>query len=241
MKNTEQMINEFLEQVEKDKVLAAEKINVMEEQRCVLDRERSEISKAIIRFENAGDQDVAQKLTKELSKRVNEISVLDSKIEAYKEMGSSYEAEAEEVFAFAAKELNEDQVQREKKCWEDVGKAKEEVKEAERILDEKKKMLKGREEDLESIKHNKYRVFSWQLPEIMKYMPKKIREFNPNVKVTVPTEIPGGTVYIDNYVEFYGQEELEAQLNYYYQKVLNGNGKESEPKRRSVVDKFLGR
>ncbi len=241
MKNTEKMISEFLEQIEKDKVLATEKLNAMEEQRCVMDRERSEISKAVIRLENEGDQEAVQKLTKELSKRVNEISVLDSKIEAYKEMGNNYEAEAEKVFALAAKEFNEDQVQREEKCREEISKAEIEVKEAKKVLEEKSKILEEKESTFSSVKYDKRRLIESQLPKIMKYMPRKIRELNPNVKVTVPTKVPGGTVYRDNYVEFYGQEGLEAQLSYYYQKVLNGDGKESVPKRKSVVDKILGR
>lgn len=243
MKKTEQMISEFLEQVEKDKVLAAEKLNELQEQREKLDKERSEISKAVIRMENEGDQEAVKKLTKELSNRVNEISVLDSKIEAYKEMGSNYEAEVEKIFASAAKELNEDYPKEEKKHNEEIIAARKEVEEAKKVLMTKEKVLEDKQFLLSSTKSTLKTFLDFSLPQIMSYMPNKIKDLIvPEVESHYETIVEDG-ISKQNFVqdsENYGYG-LEGKLNYYYKVVLNASENRAGTISRSIVDKILGR
>lgn len=243
MKKTEQMINDFLQMVEEDKVLAARKLAEMEEQRHTLDKERSEISKALIREENKGDQDAVQKLNKELAKRVNEISVLDSKIEAYKEMGSNYEAEVEKIFVSAAKELNEDYPKEEKKYNEEIIAARKEVEEAKKVLITKEKVLEDKQFLLSSTKSTLKTFLDFSLPQIMSYMPNKIKDLMvPEVESHYETIVEDG-ISKQKYVqdsENYGYG-LEGKLNYYFKEVLNASENKAGTISRSIVDKILGR
>ena len=266
MKQTQQMINEFLEQVEKDKVLAAEKIKAMEEKRCVLDRERSEISKAVLRFEYEENQEAVQKLTKELSKWVDEISALDRKIEAYKEMGNNYEAEASKIFAFAAKEFNEEYPKVLDKATNEMVKARQEIEDVKALLKKKEEELRVAQQKVSAVQLDMNYVLNDLLEQVLKYTPNEIKELEaplPTVHCETITEdhyYPGVTVTKSNgqqenageisystskqvYVadnENYGYG-MEGKLNYYYKSVLGEAGKKDIPKKKTLVDKILGR
>ena len=230
MKQVEKMIKDFLELVEKDKALAEEKLRGMEQERTILDRDRSEISKAIIRFENSGDTEAVKKLDKELATKVQEIAVLDSKIEAYKEMGVNYESEAERIFECAAKTLVLEVPEAEKEQREAVQKAKDEVKEAEELLKQKEKALADEESKMYGITWQVNRIIDHQLNEIMQYMPEEIKNFR--------TQITG--LQFEHDGKFY-DNSLKGQLEYYYDLKNAGVQKPKEPKKKTIVDKILGR
>jgi len=241
VEKTEQIIHDFLDQVEKDKVLAKEKLGVMEEQKCTLDRERSELSKAIIRFENAGDQEAVQKLNKELVKRVNEISVLDSKIEAYREMGNNYESEAESIFEFAAQEFNVAHRKQLESANLEIKKSREDVEKAKEVLVHAEKALDISLHRQSTLKANARYIVNDRLKAVMQYMPKEIKEM----------DIPKGTGHYENvegenliskqvYVvdtEGFG-DGIEGMLNYYYKTKC---GKVVKQGKKALADIILGR
>lgn len=265
MKNTEKMISEFLEQIEKDKVLAAEKLNAMEEQRCVLDRERSEISKAVIRCEVAEDREAVKKLNKELLVRVNEIATLDSKIEAYKEMGTTYEAEAMRVFEVATKEYVEEHPKELDKVRNEVTSARKALEDASKLAETKQKELTAAEQKLSGTKAYAKYIIDNRLKEVLKYASSEIQALEaPEPKshyeqVTEPVVLTGITVthngnvkeveaprtvmnvkevlVEDNINYGYG---MDGKLNYYYHEVMKGAVVDKE-KKKSLVDKILGR
>lgn len=265
MQKTKQMIEDFLQQVEQDKALAAEKMKELEEKRVELDAERSEISKAVIRMEHEGKQEAVNKLTKELANRVSEISVLDSKIEAYKEMGNSYEAEAEKVFVVAAKEYNEEYPKTLEQANNKLIKAREELENAKELVRKQENVLSAAESEVSHVKANMRYVLEDRLKEIEKYLPKKINILEvPEAKGHYETETteqyyPGmlvgsnmneekdrvgaktyGTtnqVYVED-TENYG-EGIEGKLTYYYKEVIPKQ--DAAPRKKSLVDKILGR
>lgn len=264
MEKTKQMINDFLEQVEKDKILAVEKLTQLNEQRVVLDRERSEISKAVIRFENEGDQEGVNKLSKELSKRVTEISVLDSKIEAYGEMGNSYEAEAEKVFACAAKEYNEDYPKLLEKEREKKSKASIAVEKAEKELQKCRDLYDSLDSNIRSIEHSAKNVIDYQMKEIEKYLPKELEDLESpkptghheeKIEETYYSGIRVGNekdlknnppightlkratqVYVED-SENYG-DGMEGKLTYYYKQIMSHD---PAAKKKTFIDTLLGR
>ena len=239
MKKTEKMINEFLEQVEKDRVLAVEKLTELKKERNEVNVERSEISKAILRFEHEGDLESAKKLTAELTTRVNKIGVLDSKIEAYDEMGNVYESEAEKVFACAAQELNEDYQKSLAQANDNLLKARNAVKEAEALVTKLKAELEVANFNKDSLVRHKQYIVTDRLKEILKYLPPKIKNNDPNIENIVAEKNGCATTFRKEYTEYYG-EGIEAQLNYYYQKGVSEAQKETT-KKKSLVDRILGR
>lgn len=230
MKQVEKMIKDFLELVEKDKALAEEKLKGMEQERTILDRDRSEISKAIIRFENDGDVEAVKKLDKELATKVQEIAVLDSKIEAYKEMGVNYESEAERIFECAAKTLVLEVPKAVDEQSKKVQEAKYEVEKAEELLKQKEEALKYEEGELYTIKWQTDVIANSRLKEIMPYMPEEIKNFR--------TQITG--LQFEHDGKLY-DNSLEGQLKYYYDLKNAGGQKPKEPKKKTIVDKVLGR
>lgn len=241
MKKTRQMIEEFLQQVEADKVLADKKLKELEARRCELDAERSEISKAVIRMDNEGNQDAVNKLNKELANRVNEIGVLDSKIEAYREMGTSYQAEAEKVFIVAAKEYNEDFPKVLDQANDKLVKARAALKDAQELVKKQEGELRVAEQEVSSINSSMKYVVEDRLKEIEKYLPKKINTLVvPEVKGHYETVQEGAyqkQVYVTD-TENYG-DGMAGKLKYYYKEVMPEQS--AAPKKKSLVDKILGR
>ena len=240
MKKTQQMIDDFFSQIEKDKELAESKIKELEQQRDNLDIERSEISKALIRYENSGDKEAAKKLNAELLKRVNEVGVLNNKIEAYKEMGCRYEAEAERILACAAQEYNEDHQKELKAAQDEVAKARKKLEEAQEMVKACEKILDKKKAEEYSVKYNAKCLLDNQLPNVIKYLPQDTLPLEPNVYEYVDVKMPGGISHDRVCKENYG-EGMEGKIIYYYEKVLHGENKEVKPKRKSIVDVLLGR
>ena len=242
MKKTRQMIEEFLQQVEEDKVLADKKLKELEARRCELDAERSEISKAVIRMDNEGNQDAVNKLNNELANRVNEIGVLDSKIEAYREMGTSYQAEAEKVFIVAAKEYNEDFPKVLDQANDKLVKARAALEEAKELVRKQEGALRVAEQEVSSIKNSMKYVVDDRLKEIEKYLPKKINTLIvPEAKGHYETVQNEDERTVQKYVEDtvnYG-DGMEGKLTYYYKEVMPKQT--VAPKKKSLVDKILGR
>ncbi|QEH68693.1 hypothetical protein [Cellulosilyticum sp. WCF-2] len=265
MKKTEQMINEFLQMVEEDKVIAAQKLVEMEEQRHTLDKERSEISKALIREENKGDQDAVQKLNKELAKRVSEIGILDSKIEAYKEMGNEYESEAERVFEQAAKEYCEEYPKELEEENRKLSVARKELEDARALIRIKESAFDEASNRVSNTKSYMRYVLENRLSEITQYLPNKINRLEvpkteghyETIKVG-ESHYPGVTVKYSNrqdeiasakttvlsktvhVIDREGYENnMEGKVSYYYNEILKG--KMITTKRKSLADRILGR
>lgn len=265
MKKTEQMINEFLEQVEKDKVLAAEKISKLEEQKSILNAERSEISKAVIRYEVAEDHEAVKKLNKELSARVNEIAALESKIQAYKEMGTTYENEAMRIFETACREYVEEYPKQLEIVNKGAVVARNALEEANNLVRTKQNELNVAEQKLSGTKAHANYIVEDRLKEVLKYASKEIQELeapepkshyetvNKEVKLTgitvthngkteeieePRTVMNGKQVLVEDNVNYgYG---ADGKLNYYYHEFMKGKSAGKE-KKRSLPDILLGR
>lgn len=222
MKNSKKMIEDFLEQVKADQELKQEKLGDLKAQKQVVDGERSEIAKAIVRFEATGDEEAVKQLNKELKDRIVALELLDTKIAAYEELGSNYQSEALRIVGTAAKEYMEECPKVDKKHIAALTKKREEVKKLQESLREKEKEEKELGFELDRIRGSHKAVITGDLSPIIDYLPEEVKSMFPKK---------------DN--RYY---EMEDSIRVYYEEHIRQEGNENiVTEKKSFIDKLLKR
>lgn len=220
MKKTVEAVKIFLAQVESDKVTAEQQLIELQAEKELLDSERREISKAVVRFEVEGDQVSAEKLAGELAIRIQKIGVIDSKVAAYQELTNNYQDEAEAVYALAAKECFVENAEEILKQQQAVEKKRKEVAKYQQLLEEKVKEQQAEDAKLKNLHRNERFVVGNELGKIKSYLPKPIQ---------------------DNMPSAYEPSKSRDALQAYYDENLKDTGNKEEPKKLSLIDKLLKR